>query len=185
MQSPSRHQRGIALFVGIIMLLVLTLVTVVAFNLSKGSLQIIGNMQHRNEVLAAANAVAEEAMSSTRLYQSPNSVLLNPCNGTPNVRCVDLDGDGLGDVVVTLSPAPVCLQLLNIRNSTLDLNNPDDAGCAIGNGNGSSLVEGANNGNSLCAATLWEINAVGVDAVTETQATVTLGVATRASTACP
>lgn len=195
MKTNLSRQRGASLFIGLVMLLVLTLATVVAFSLSKGSLQIVGNMQHRNEVLSAANSAAEEAMSSSRLYTTPGSVLLNPCNGVLNQRCYDVNGDGINDVTVnimgpydpstdTYASKPGCVEENVLKNSNLNLSDPNFAGCAVGASQTTGVV-GSDTGNSLCAYTVWEIDAVATDTVTQTKGTVTLGVSTLASTTCP
>ena len=54
-RSGPRPQRGAALIVGMIMLILLTLFALAAYKMGKGSLEIVGNMQQRNAVVAAAN----------------------------------------------------------------------------------------------------------------------------------
>ena len=52
----SRHsQRGITLFVGLIMLVLITLMVTSAFTLSTSNLKSVGNMQARDEAIAAAD----------------------------------------------------------------------------------------------------------------------------------
>ncbi|MDD2162197.1 hypothetical protein N1078_16620 [Pseudomonas sp. MIL19] len=62
--STCRGQQGVALIVGLIMLLLLTLVVGSAFTLSGTNLKAVGNMQLRNEAIAAANAAIEQKVSS-------------------------------------------------------------------------------------------------------------------------
>lgn len=65
-------QRGATLIVGLIMLLLLTLMVGSAFTMSGTSLKAVGNMQSRDEALAAANS-ALELVLSTPFSDSPES----------------------------------------------------------------------------------------------------------------
>ncbi|MEK7736556.1 MAG: hypothetical protein AAB319_02190, partial [Pseudomonadota bacterium] len=49
MSATLRRQRGATLVIGLIMLVLLTLMAVSSFNLGKSNLQIVGNMQFRNQ----------------------------------------------------------------------------------------------------------------------------------------
>ena len=50
-----RRQHGITLVTALILLVVLTLLALTTFNLGKSNLQIVSNMQQRDEAQAAAN----------------------------------------------------------------------------------------------------------------------------------
>jgi len=54
MTSFPRRQRGAALIVSLIMLLLITLLAISSFTVGKSNLQIVGNMQQRAQALAAA-----------------------------------------------------------------------------------------------------------------------------------
>lgn len=56
-------QRGATLIVGLILLLLFTLMISSAFTLSTSNLKSVGNMQSRDEALAAANAAIEQVVS--------------------------------------------------------------------------------------------------------------------------
>lgn len=62
---PSRVQRGATLVIGLIMLVVITLMVISAFTLSSTNLKSVGNMQIRNEAIAAANAAIETVLSTS------------------------------------------------------------------------------------------------------------------------
>lgn len=62
--GPSR-QRGATLIVGLIMMVLITLIVVNAFTLSSSNLKSVGNMQMREESVAAANQASERLISST------------------------------------------------------------------------------------------------------------------------
>jgi Tfp pilus assembly protein PilX len=182
------RQRGITLFVGLIMLILLTLMALATFNIGKSSMLIVGNFQARNQALAAAQAAIEEALSTTRLVLNPAAIFLAPCAGA-NTRCVDVNGDGTNDITVALTPQPTCVKALPVKNSQLDLSNPEDLACTAGVGQNFG-VQGAVSGNSLCAASVWEVRAVATDAATQTNIVVTEGAAVRVpsntvTTYCP
>src|SRR6266550_9612093 len=59
----ARKQRGTSLFVGLIMLILLTLLGISAFQSSNTNLKIVGNMQVRQETLAAAQTATEQVLS--------------------------------------------------------------------------------------------------------------------------
>ena len=174
------YQSGAALLIGMVMLVIMTLLALSALQFGRGGLTIVGNMQNQNEAVTAADAAIEEAVSTTRIFSAPNAIFLNPCKGQ-NTKCVDVTGDGKVDVVVSLAPTPSCIAAQTIKNASLDLSNQNDAGCAVGVSQNLGVL-GASSGNSLCANSLWDVNAVAVDQNTLAQATVTEGLKIRVST---
>ena len=177
---PTR-ERGMALVVGLILLALMTVMAITGFNIGRTSLDIVGNMQARQEVIAAANSTIQEAISTTRLFQSPDAIFLAPCDNEANTRCFDTNGDGTDDIVVALDPAPVCVQAQTIPNAQLDVDDLNQAGCATGVGQ-TYGIEGTATGSSLCANSVWEIVAVATDLITEAEVVVTQGAAVRVST---
>lgn len=175
-----REQRGMALVVGLILLALMTVMAITGFNIGRTSLDIVGNMQGRQEVITAANSAIQEALSTTRLFQAPGAIFLNPCDG-PNTRCYDTNGDEVADITVELTPTPVCVQAQTIPNAQLDVSQANQAGCATGVGQ-TFGVEGTATGSSLCANSVWEIVAVATDLVTEAEIVITQGAAVRVST---
>jgi len=173
-------QRGMALVVGLILLALMTVMAITGFNIGRTSLDIVGNMQGRQEVIAAANSAIQEAISTTRLFEAPDAIFLNPCTDA-NTRCFDTNGDDVDDIVVELTPTPVCIQAQTIPNAALELGDPNEAGCATGVGQ-TFGIEGTATGSSLCASSVWEIVAVATDLVTEAEIVVTEGAAVRVST---
>lgn len=179
-----------ALIVGLIMLVLITLATVASFNIGRTSLDIVSNMQHRSEAVTAANNAIQEALSTTRLFSDSANILASPCGGTANTRCVDTNGDGTMDVTVTLTPTPACVQARGILNAELqpELESADplvamDANnCLVGTTQGVFGIQGVPTGYSNCANSTWEIVAVAADAVTQAAVTVTQGAGVRVST---
>ena len=97
-KGASRHeQQGATLVVGLIMLLMLTLLVGSAFTMSGSSLKSVGNMQAREEALAAANIAIEQVVSS-------------PFTDAPTGESVivDINNDGVTDYTVDMA-APVCI----------------------------------------------------------------------------
>ncbi len=173
-------ERGATLIVTLIMLLLMTLMVITAANLGGASMQAVGNMQQRDQVRAAVDETFEEIVSSTRFTDTPTAVFLKPCT-VANSKCVDINGDGLPDVTVTLTVPPACVKAQVVPASALDLSKPSDAGCAVGSAQETG-VAGMASGGSLCADSTWEITAVGKDNITQASVTETQGVAIRVST---
>lgn len=61
-------QRGATLIVGLIMLVLITLMVLSAFNMSSSNLKSVGNMQVRDEALAAANQAMETLLSTPAVF---------------------------------------------------------------------------------------------------------------------
>lgn len=94
-------QSGATLVVGLIMLVAITLMMVSAFSLSGGNLKATGNMQFRNEAIAAARIAVEQAINL-------NFSTIDPDN-YPTIVNIDIDQDNTIDYAVTIK-APVCLK---------------------------------------------------------------------------
>jgi Tfp pilus assembly protein PilX len=91
------RQRGATLIIGLILLVLISLIVVNAVTLSSSNLKAVGNMQSRNESVAAANQAIERLISA-QFYEAV---------GTQTFT-VDINGDGTDDYSVTLAQ-PVCL----------------------------------------------------------------------------
>jgi len=92
-----RRQRGIVLLMGLIMLVVMTLIALVAINLSTSSIQVVGNSQFRQEALAAGQKAIETVISSSDFMTT-----------APRPQTIDVNMDGTPDFTVTFTPAPSC-----------------------------------------------------------------------------
>ncbi len=165
------HERGITLVMALIMLVLLTMLALTSFNLGKSNLAVVGNMQQREESIAAARVVLEEVLSSRNFVATPEAALVGtPCiSGNQNSRCVDHNGDGVNDVSVQLE-TPVCHAARPMPNLTLNLEDPEQLGC---------LEEGI---NSACAEMLWEVRATATDLRTNAEVNIVQGVSIRAGT---
>lgn len=173
---PGR-QRGAVMFVALIMMVVMLLVAISSFNMGRQNTVIAGNMQHRAEVVSAANQTVERVLSTTTFIATPNATLAE--SGVPaNQAGYDINGDGTNDITVALTPAPCIKKAQAIKNADLDPLIANDAACILGAVQ-TLGVAGSSTGNSLCANSIWEINAVATDNVTGAATTVTTGVAVR------
>jgi type II secretory pathway pseudopilin PulG len=191
-----QRQRGITLIISLIMLVLLTIMALTSFNIGKSSLQSIDNAQQQGQALNAAQTMLNQVVSSPVFTEAPGNVLDNSnCPAAlaapANSRCVDVYGDGKTVIVVAMAPQPVCLQATAIPNSTLHLDSQtsEDWGCTVQE-RGQHGIEGLEGGDSLCANSLWELNAEAREPVSSAKALVTQGVAMRVSkdsvdTACP
>jgi Tfp pilus assembly protein PilX len=91
-------QSGAALVVGLIMLGLITMVITTAFNMSTTNLRAVGNMQSRDESLAAANAAIERVIASD--FQ--NGI------AAPAPQEIDINYNGSTDFTATFA-IPSCL----------------------------------------------------------------------------
>ena len=174
--SMRARQRGAALIVSLIMLLLITLLAIASFRLGTSNLQIVGNMQQRNQGFATAQGAIEQVISSIQFTLTPANALPNPCGGVANTACVDVNGDGINDINVVTTPA--CDSVQPILVTALDFTNPQDQGCLVG-ANQDFGEAGAANNNSLCSSSVWDIQASATDVVTSANYVIDQGVAVR------
>lgn len=178
------RQHGVTLLMSLVFLLLMTLMALTSFKLGKASLQIAGNQQQRGQGLAAAQGAIEQVISSTQFSKTPADAVSHSCNGVPNTTCVDVDGDGVTDINVAVTPTCVSSKVIPV--AALDFTNPNDVGCISGANQAFGVVGGANN-DSMCANMLWDVQAVATDTLNNAQNVVHQGTAVRgaATTTCP
>lgn len=97
--SSPNAQRGAVLVVGLIMLMLITVMVTLAFKFSTSNLKSVGNMQSRNEAIAAANKAIEQVVGSWNFDTPPSADQIN----------VDIDNDGTVDYVVNIA-TPMCVK---------------------------------------------------------------------------
>lgn len=197
MRKVPRREAGATLIVTLVMLIMLTLFAISAMNTSTTNLQVVGNMQVRQEALRASNEAIESTLSTTQFLIDPYNAVANPC-GAQNTLCTDLNGDGVPDLTTRLVPIPACVQAKVIKVNELKITSPnsEDVACLQAQQQGTFAVAGAQmSGESLCGSTTWEITAQTLQsgagtATSDVQMTATQGVAVRmpaldVSTNCP
>jgi hypothetical protein len=158
---------------------------VTVFRLGKGNNQIVGNMQLRKQTQAAAQQAIEEVISSTQFTQTPTNAVANPCNSNANTTCMSVNGSGNNDVTVAVTPTCVSTRIIPNNDPSL-WNDANGQGCTQGTTQNFG-TSGADTGNSLCANTLWDVQATATDSVSNSQSTLHEGAAVRvpATTQCP
>ena len=159
--SGSARQQGVALIVGMIMLVIITLVVLGAYSLTTSNSKSVANMQVREESIAAANLAIE------RLISAPFTNAL----GTQTFN-VDINKDGVTDYVVNTA-VPVCLRALKASDAK-----PSD------------VELGAEMSSGVDWFTEWDIDARVTDPATGADVRVRQGVRvmlnqTQKSAACP
>jgi Tfp pilus assembly protein PilX len=173
MPGTLSKQRGISLVVGMIMLLVITLLVVSAFNSSETNLKVVGNMQMRQEAQSSAHQAIEATIGTTVFFQNRSLVMAAPVQ-------IDVNGDGSADHVVSVTPD--CFRHAPVATTSLNVANPADKPCfGTGANQNSGIFTSGGGGSSasLCADTWWNIQAVVNDAATGAQARMHQGVTVR------
>lgn len=100
----AQAQQGATLVVALIVLTLITLLVVNAFTLSSSNLKAVGNMQARDEAIAAANQAIELVVSSS-FTDAPVKQEVN----------VDINKDGATDYTVTVEK-PKCIRATEVPN---------------------------------------------------------------------
>ncbi len=182
------QQSGFTLVVALIMLLLMTLLAVTTFKLSRSSLQLVDNMQQKVQAQNAAQETLDKVISGTLFSTNPTAVLAGAGCGNlvvaANSICVDANGDGRTIEVVTLT-TPSCVQARVLTNRELQgFKNLDDQGCSKNPDPTTSGItpSAAGNDASLCASTIWDLTATATESVSNTAAVVDEGVSLRVST---
>ena len=139
-------QQGATLIVGLIMIVLITLIVVNAFTLSSSNLKSVGNMQQREESIAAVNRAIELVVSSA-FTTAPVSQTIN----------VDINNDGTNDYVVAVA-TPSCTRAM------------------ISGGSAASDVELGPAMSSSTWNTDWDIDATVTDVASGTSVRIRQGV---------
>jgi Na+-transporting NADH:ubiquinone oxidoreductase subunit NqrC len=147
------HQRGATLIVAVIVLMLITMTVVSAFRVSKSNTQAVANTQFRDEALAAANLILEDVISL------PNVETLVGPGGTVPTQYVDINRDGVNDLVIAMDP-PKCIR--------------EEPGNAAEDKNLSGVESNVDNTAQL-KVVVWEIRANVTDTATGVNVTVVQG----------
>ena len=104
-------QRGAALVVSLIMLVLITLMVIAALNLGTANFRTVSNTQFRDQAIAAANVAIQDRISSN--FTGPADV-----NGTiaTTYPSVDLNHDGADDYTVAITPTCVSATIAQIAD---------------------------------------------------------------------
>ncbi|HET7832110.1 MAG TPA: PilX N-terminal domain-containing pilus assembly protein [Gallionella sp.] len=178
--STRNSQRGATLFVGLVMLVVLTLLVISAIRSSNTDLRIAGNMQMQGEAAAAAQQTIEQIISSNFTTDPAASI------------ASAVAGAGAITPDYALAASAVCIGSVPISNSNLNPANPSESPCvsssaASNTGVISSSGKPVKTGDSWCYAQQWDVQASAVSSAgTGANATTHQGVHLRvpAGTGC-
>ena len=173
-----RRQQGATLLVALIILVLLGLLGMSAWQTSSTDLKASGNMQARTEALNAAQETIETVISSNQFVADPANAIATPC-GAANTFCSDYNGDGVAEYTTTLTPAPTCIGVKVLKVAELDLTSQSDLGCVLGQSQQFGVAGAAGGGDSLCANTVWQVTAEAKSATSGAKVTVTQGVGIR------
>ena len=148
--AAMRRERGAVLVVGIIVLTLITVLVVSAFNLTQSNQKVVYNMQVREDAVAAAQVAVERVVSS--------NFTSNLSAQTPQSINIDLNNDGASDYSVTVA-VPQCIRATPAAASQV-----------------SEVEMGGNMQTAGFWFTDWEIRAAVNDTATGARATVVQGI---------
>ena len=152
--KTANRQRGVALVIGMIMLVLITLLVVSAINAGSVNLRIAGNMQAEEGARAVAQQAIEQFIGVySNFYPTPTA--MNPT--TPTTPNFDINNDNTKEYVVSIA-APTCKVAAKQQP-----------------GKSADCINGARAG-LFCWDTLWEVVATATDAKTGVRQVVTQGV---------
>ena len=134
-----RSERGAALIVSLIMLVLITALVASTFTLSSTNLKSVTNTQQRAEAIAAANSAIEQVISSP-FTDAPAAEQIN----------VDINNDGVTDYLVTVA-TPACVSSTTITPAA------PPASSLI------NLPTSFASANSSYYDTVWDIDATATD----------------------
>jgi hypothetical protein len=171
-----RRHRGSSLIISLIFLLLLSTIALGALRSSSTNVQIVGNMQARQEAASVAQMLIEQTLSSDEFASNPAGVY-----AAARVES-DSNGDGVMEAVAVLGAAPVCMGARSVATRDLDPSDPEDAPCfaSASLANPGVIPAAGGAAGSLCADTEWHLTSVATDAATSTSVTLHQGVALRA-----
>lgn len=157
MKVIARTQRGAALFVSLIMLVMITLLVLAGINMSTTNLRITTNVQAREEATAAAQQAIEQIVSTDF-----------PANPQAASIPVHMYVDSAKNTKLTYTVAvakPKCMISVPVTIAQLHAEGPPGAiplndACQPGSIQAGSL--GAT-GNSMCSQMTWDVDATVTD----------------------
>jgi len=177
-QHANSGERGFVLVISLVMLVILTLLVVSAIRSGNSNLRVAGNMQVKEEGIAAAQQATEQVIS-VNFTAAPVAQTIN----------IDVNKDGTNDYVVNVQK-PACTATKPLLNADLDATKPADQPC-LGSGtaqNTGLMTAGAPvaTGTSWCNQQKWDVEARVNDATTGVALTAHQGISMRtpAGTEC-
>lgn len=143
-----RRQRGAALFFALIILGLMTLLAVSAFNIGSVNLKVVTNVQARQEATAAADTGAQQVISTPTF-----AAAAGPYTTTVNV---DVNNDTVDDYTATVTASCLTKRQYPAPGEVLAPTDPNFTGC----------FGGVTAAVPLCSQTLWDVQSESVPAAT-------------------
>ena len=171
MPPSSSRQRGAALFVTLVMLVVITLFVVSAINMSTVNLRITANSQAKQEATAAAQQAIEQVVS--------RNFTTNPQAATITVN---LHNDQSKTDYTVAVAKPTCLNAVPLSQEELAKEDNEDSDNVVCRASASVTNSGLAPpvDNSFCRTQQWDVNATVSDsAFSATSVNVHQGIAKR------
>jgi len=154
--APARSQRGAALFVVLILLLVTAWFALSTARISGQQLQIVGNSQLDHEGINISQRAIDATISSSEFSKDPAGVAKIPI-------ATDVDADGHPDHTAKLDPQPTCIRVRPIKTMELDVSKKADRACLQSSGSSGNLIVFPGTpvaaGDSMCANSEWDVAA--------------------------
>jgi hypothetical protein len=146
-RRPCR-QRGAALFFALIILGLMTLLAISAFNIGSVNLKVVTNVQAQQEATAAADAAAQKVIS-TKTF----AAAAGPYTTTVNV---DVNNDAVTDYTASVTATCLTQRQYPAPGEVLGPTDPNFIGC----------FGGVTAAVPLCSQTLWDVASEAVPATT-------------------
>ena len=150
LRAINRQQGLVTIAIAVIMLLLITLMVTTSFSLSTTNLRAVGNVQARQEAIAAAHQVIERV-----ILEDPRQASFT--TSRPSTSLVDINNDGADDYSVVIQ-VPICVRATSAFTET----------------SSSVTLPGFSAGDAW--NTVWEITAVATEESTGASVTVVHGI---------
>jgi Tfp pilus assembly protein PilX len=152
MKTPNhscREESGFVLIVSLIMLIVMTLVGVSVIRISTTNLQLVNNMQARQQAIAAASSVINQVLSSSFINEVDINGALTTVASTAYTYSPDGTGTGARSYSVTIAK-PCLRSMTQLRNAEIP--------ALVATNSAYSTCLGAGT-YATCFRSVWEVTA--------------------------
>lgn len=141
------RQRGAALLFGLVMLVLMTLFAISAFNASNVNLRVVNNVQLRQEAVVAADAAVQKVVSDRNNFHAGVTIAPIP---------VDIDGRGTKIYSATITKTCLDYRVLPPPYTSGNQN------CAVsGRITGGGVASaGGGSATGLCSTINWDVGSV-------------------------
>ncbi len=156
--TAAAKQRGATLLVAMIFMIVLMLIVASAVKTTNVSTRVAGNMQMQQEAAAAGRQMIEHVISSDLSAVVPSQTI-----------AVDINDSGQSGAQYSVQVDSKCIVVKPIPQLSLDMDSDNDKPCTT---SGSMVPGMPSTGNSLCSASVWNIQATTTSSISTQPASV-------------